>query len=724
MKQLTQNLKTGTTEIIDAPVSSAKIGQLLISSCTSIISAGTEKMLVEFGRSGLLAKARQQPEKVQQVLEKIKTDGLVSTFNAVHAKLDQAIPLGYCNAGVVVEVGSGLEGFKLGDRVASNGHHAEMVVVPKNLCARIPEQVSDEEAAFTVLGAIALQGVRLAEPTIGESFAVIGLGLIGQLTVQILQANGCRVLGIDRDERRLALAESFGAETVNLNNGDDPVKRGIAFTGGRGIDGVLITASTDSNDPVCQGARMSRKRGRLVLVGVSGLQLNRADFYEKELSFQVSCSYGPGRYVPEYEEKGHDYPPGFVRWTEQRNFEAVLALMADGKIDVKPLISHRYPFDRALEAYDLLAGRQEPYLGIVLQYTGANEESKPAQQVVQLKPAWQKTTGKENIDTTKSFEVSAEPVIALIGAGNFTGQVLLPGIRKTGARLKTIAGSGGLNATLLGKKFGFQESTADLEVIIEDNEINTIFITTRHNSHADLVIRGLKAGKHVFVEKPLCLNEEELQKIETAYRQVRQNSSGPPTLLTVGFNRRFSPFMQKIKDLLDSMNENIDIVMTINAGIVPADHWVQDIEIGGGRIIGEVCHFIDLLRFLTGSPLCDISSTASVNGVFINLVYKNGSAGAIQYLANGHRSFPKERLEVFCGGRILALNNFKRLSAYGWPGFKGMRIIRQDKGHEAELAAFLKAIKEGGPEPIPFAELVETTRASFTVFEQAGRQLI
>lgn len=736
MKQILQNLKSGATEIVEVPVPAAERGQVLIRTSRTLVSAGTERMLVDFGRAGWLEKAREQPEKVKQVLDKIRTDGLMPTIEAVRSKLNQPLALGYCNSGIIQELGdSGIEGLKVGARVVSNGPHAEVVCVPNNLCVLVPDKVSDEEAAFTVVGAIALQGIRLAVPTLGECFVVIGLGLIGLLTVQILRANGCKVLGVELDTAKCELAREFGAETADLSKGEDSVEAAMAFSRDRGVDGVLITAATKSSEPVHQAAQMCRKRGRIVLVGVSGLELNRADFYEKELSFQVSCSYGPGRYDPEYEEKGHDYPIGYVRWTEQRNFKAVLNLMASGKIDVKPLITHRFPFEEATKAYDLIAENKEPYLGIIFEYGRT--------QSAQVKYAPHLTGQAESkMDSEKESTITLRtapctmrhapttPVVGLIGAGNFTGQVLLPALKKTGVRLKTIASSGGVSGTHLGKKFGFEESTTDVERILSDMEINTVFITTRHNTHAHFVQEALKAGKHVFVEKPLCLNKGELSQIKDTYHSLITNndsqitSNGMP-LLMVGFNRRFAPHIVKMKELLTAVKGPKSMIMTVNAGLVPADHWTQDLEIGGGRIVGEVCHFVDLLRFLAGSEIVSSEISQLESGVedtvSIQLSFGDGSIGTIHYFANGNKSFPKERLEIFCMGKILQLDNFKVLRGYGWKGFRKMRLLRQDKGHAAEVKAFAEAIESGGVSPIEFDEIVEVARVSL---ELAKRQFL
>jgi predicted dehydrogenase/threonine dehydrogenase-like Zn-dependent dehydrogenase len=709
MKQILQNLNTGVTELVELPCPRVQDGHVLIQARASVISAGTERSLVAFGKANLLDKARQQPDKVRQALDKIRTDGLLPTVEAIRAKLDQPLPLGYCHAGIVLEAGPDVAGITPGDRVVSNGAHAEVVRVPQNLCAKIPATVSDEAAAFTVLGAIALQGIRLVQPTLGESIAVIGLGLIGLLTVQLLRAHGCRVLGIDFDQNRLALASTFGAETVNLAAAQDPIAAGLAFSHGRGVDGVLITATTKSNAPVQQAAQMCRKRGRLVLVGIAGLELSRASFYEKELSFQVSCSYGPGRYDTAYEEEGHDYPLGFVRWTAQRNFEAVLDMLADGRLRVEPLISHRFPFAQAVDAYTLL-DKNAGSLGIVLQYP------EPLDTISR-----RETVSLPAASPSRTLP-PALPVIGMIGAGNYATQILLPALRAAQARLRCVASSGGVSGTHAARKFGFDMTTTDTASVLADPAITTIVIATRHNSHARLVCRALEAGKHVFVEKPLALTPVELEQIVQTYTGLVQHAPGP--LLMVGFNRRFAPHVQKIKALLESVQSPKSCIMTVNAGAIPAEHWTQDSQIGGGRIVGEGCHFIDLLRFLIGHPITGVQATrlGGTDGdtvrddkMSFTLTFADGSFGTIHYLANGHRAFPKERLEIFCAGRVLCLDNFRRLRGYGWPGFKRLSAWRQDKGHAAEIAAFIHAVQHGGPAPIPFEELVEVTRVSFNV---------
>lgn len=696
MKQILQNLGSGETMLAEVPAPGVRAGSLLIRTEASLVSLGTEKMLVDFGRANFIQKARKQPDKVKQVLQKIKTDGLMPTINAVRNKLDQPLPLGYCNVGRVVAVGAGVSGFSVGDRVVSNGPHAEMVCVPKNLCAKVPEGVSAEEAAFTVVGSIGLQGIRLIQPTLGETIVVTGLGLIGLLAVQALLASGCRVIGVDFDTKKCEAARSFGAETVDLSKGEDPVAFVNTYTQNRGADAVLITASTQSNEPMHQAAQMCRQRGRVVLVGVVGLNLMRSDFYEKEISFQVSCSYGPGRYDADYEERGNDYPYGLVRWTEGRNFEAILGLMQSGKMDVRPLISHRYAFEDALTAYANLGAPGS--LGIVMTYPQDNS----AERTVVL---------KKNSD---SFG-KGRGVVGILGAGNFTGATLLPALKKSGARLKTIVSAGGVTGTHLGKKFGFEVSTTDSNVLWDDTEIDTVYITTRHNAHAAQVIRALDAGKNVYVEKPLSLTHEEMDAIREALSRNRER--GDNSRLMVGFNRRFSPHIREIKKRLAASPEAKSFIMTVNAGAIPANHWTQDVQVGGGRLLGEGCHFVDLLRYLAGSEIVEYKadflggSSGALRDVFsISLKFADGSIGTVHYFANGEKSFPKERLEVFCGEKILQLDNFRVTRGYGWKGFSTFKTSSQDKGHADAMRAMIEAVKSGDGSPIPEDELWEVCR--------------
>ena len=708
MKQILQSLKTGATEVAEVPCPTARRGQLLIRTSRTLVSVGTERMLVEFGKAGWIEKARQQPDKVRMVLDKIKTDGLMPTLEAVFNKLDQPLPLGYCNVGSVMQAGGGVTGFEVGDRVVSNGKHAEAVCVPINLCAKVPPQVSDEEAAFTVLGAIALQGIRLVQPTLGETVVVTGLGLIGLVTVQLLRAHGCRVLGLDFDPAKLELAKQFGAEVVNLGAGADPVAAAQAFSRGRGVDAVIVTASTKSNEPMHQAALMCRKRGRIVLVGVTGLELSRADFFEKELTFQVSCSYGPGRYDPSYEEKGNDYPVGFVRWTEQRNFEAVLDMMADGRLNVKPLISHRFSVTEAEQAYELVGG-SAPSLGILLEYPTAAEkpEATLRQSTVKLPAApAAPTTGAASI--------------AFVGSGNYATAVLIPAFKDAGARLKVVASSGGVTGVHAGRKFGFESTTTDTDGVFTDPDVQAIVLSTRHDTHADMACKALRAGKHVFVEKPLALKHEELAQIEQAIAEGTRNGRAP--MVMVGFNRRFATQVQKVKSLLKGVTGPKSFIMTVNAGAIPAEHWTQDREVGGGRIVGEACHFIDLLRYLAGSAITghrvSVMDTKTRDTVSIELSFADGSIGTVHYFANGSKAFPKERLEVFAAGRVLQLDNFRKLTGFAWPGFTKMNLWKQDKGQKACASAFVQAVASGGASPIPFEELLEVARVTIDAADQ------
>ncbi len=712
MKQVLQHLRGGNIEMAEVPCAVAGRNQVLIRTTRSLISAGTERMLVDFSKAGWIDKARQQPEKVAMVLDKVKADGLLATVDAVRSKLDQPLAMGYCNVGRVVQVGSVASGFSVGDRVVSNGNHAEFVSVSRNLCALIPDSVSDDEASFTVLGAIALQGIRLVSPTLGEGIVVMGLGLIGLITVQLLRANGCRVLGIDPDPVKAEMARKFGADVVALDRGEDPMAIANAFSQGQGVDGVLITAATTSNEPMSQAAKMCRKRGRVVLIGVVGLDLDRSDFYNKEISFQVSCSYGPGRYDPEYEGKGNDYPIGFVRWTEQRNFVAVLEMIRRGSLQVKPLVSHRFAFEDAPKAYDLLTSGLEPYIGILLEY-GANDTSESQTRTIVTKLA------------SSRAKTAGVPRVGIIGAGNYAGRVLMPAFAACGADLAAVASNGGVTAAYFGKKFHARRITTDADSLLSAPDIDAVVVATRHDSHARFVIQALQNGKHVFVEKPVALNIDEIERIEAAWKGSGTPEKRPHVM--VGFNRRFAPQVARMKTLLMGVREPKIFVITVNAGAIPADHWVQDPLIGGGRIVGEGCHFVDLLRHLAGNRIAEARVTtlggnaADIRDdkVVITLTFADGSLGTIHYLANGHSKFPKERVEVFCAGRILQLDNFRSLRGYGWPGFSRMNLWRQDKGQNACVQAFVDALREGRPTPIPFDEIVEVGRVVIALGEAA-----
>ena len=693
MKQILQSFKTGVTELAELPSPKVKSGQVLIQTTRSLVSLGTERMLVEFGKASLIQKARQQPDKVKMVLDKIKTEGLMPTIETVFNKLEQPLPLGYCNVGKVVEVGESVNDFKVGDRVASNGQHAEFVSIPQNLVAHIPDNISDEEAAFTIIGAIGLQGIRLINPTMGETIVVIGLGLIGLLAAEMLVANGCNVIGYDLDENKVAIAKEKGIIAFNPLKGNDPVKFVLDHTNNTGADGVLITASAKTNDIISQAAQMSRKRGRITLVGVIGLNISRAEFYEKELSFQVSCSYGPGRYDDDYEFKGIDYPLPFVRWTEKRNFETVLQLISTGKLQVGNLISEVV----ALEEFEKIYGDigNSKSIASLIKYS---EDSKSEHTIV---------VNKKELQASKG-------VIGIIGAGNFTKMTLLPALKGTGAQLKHIVSSGGVNGTALAKKHNIAQSTTDYDLVLDDKEVDLVMITTRHNLHANMVIKALDKGKHVFVEKPLALNHEELEAIEESF----QKSNGT---LMIGFNRRFSPHTEKIKSLVGDTPMNV--IATMNAGAIPPEVWVHDMEVGGGRIIGEACHYLDLMVFLTGSKIKAVCMNAlgenpaeNTDNASILVKMENGSTGVVNYFANGSKAYAKERLEVFSQEKTVVMDNFIKTSGYGTKGFSKLKT-KLDKGHKAQFARILEKIKQGDVALIPYEELINVTKASFAAIQ-------
>ena len=703
MKQILQSFKTGQTELAEVPVPMVSKGKLLIHTTHSLVSIGTERMLVEFGKSSLISKAFQQPERVKMVLDKIKSDGLLPTIETVFNKLEQPLPLGYCNAGIVEEIGEGVNGFSIGDRVASNGQHAEYVCIPQNLVAKVPANVSLEEATFTVIGSIGLQGMRLCAPTFGETIVVTGLGLIGLLTAQMLLANGCKVIGIDIDENKCSVAKKCGVITVNPSDGADPVKVVLESTSGVGADGVIITASAKNNDIISQSAQMSRKRGRIVLVGVIGLNINRAEFYEKELTFQVSCSYGPGRYDENYEQKGIEYPLAYVRWPEKRNFEAVLEAISCGKLKVKDLITEIVNLEDYQNIYGQIGTSNS--IASIIKYSASSDTTK--------KQALQHT-----IELSKREFSGSKGVIGVIGAGNFTKMTMLPSLKGSGAGFKYIASSSGVTSTSLAKKFDFARSTTDYRQILADSDVDTVIITTKHNSHANFVKEALLANKHVFVEKPLALNNEQLQSIIDTYNQEVGIRS-----LMVGFNRRFSPHMQAIKKSLGNSPGPININLTMNAGYIPKEVWVHDMTTGGGRIIGEACHYMDLGVYLTGSEIKSVCMNAmgenpleNTDNASIILKFKNGSNAVVNYFANGSKAYSKERVEIYSRERTWITDNFRTTKAFGVKKFKNLKT-RIDKGHRAQFHAYISRIQKGGEPLIPFSEIINVTRASFAAIQ-------
>jgi len=706
MKQIYQTFNKNTLDVYEVPSPTIRPGMVLVKNVVSIISVGTESMVTSFGEKNLLQKARSRPDLVNRVMNKLKTDGLIQTINTTKSSLNQPIPLGYSCAGVVIDTADDVYDIDIGDRVACAGNdyalHAEHIIVPKNLIAKIPDNVVFEEAAFSTIGSIALQGVRLTNVQLGESVAVIGLGLIGLITVQILKAAGCKIISYDPKNVQVSLAKKMG---VDQSTDDVEILHHIskAINNGYGVDKVIITASTKSDEPVHVAGSIIRDKGIVVVVGAVGLNIPRKEYYEKELEFIISRSYGPGRYDTEYEENGHDYPFGYVRWTENRNMQAFLQLINDKKIDFGDIITHRFPIEKANHAYQLIKSHTaENPIGIVLEYPQETKETK-------------KLELRNNKIDIKEF-AGGEPTIGMIGAGGFASNVLLPILTKSKANLIGVCNNSSHSTFHRAKNFGFRYCTTDVNQILNDNAINTVLISTRHDSHAELVCKALEAKKNVFVEKPLALTHEELDSIITKYTDLGQNT---PKLL-VGFNRRFSPLIKKMKSFVEKQASPLSIIVTVNAGYIPRDHWTQHPVVGGGRIKGEACHFIDLIRFLVGNPITSWSSNSLRNNLTKDTVsasfsFEDGSIGTIHYFANGCEKFPKERVEIFCNRGILLLDNFTKLKGFGCPGFNSMKLSKQDKGHRNELLSFLESIKTNSDSPIPFNELIEVSRTTIEI---------
>lgn len=702
MKQVLQNMRDGKTVVTEVPMPTPRKGQALVKVAASLVSAGTERMLVEFGEKSLLGKARSRPDLARQVVDKMKREGVLPTLQSAFNRLDQPMALGYSSAGTIVELGEGMEGFQVGQRVACAGGgfavHAEYNLVPASLLTPLPEAVDFESAAFTTLGAIALHGFRLGEAQLGENVAVIGMGLLGLLAGQIAASAGCRVLGIDTNPARVKLAASLGLLACPR---EEAVAASQAFTINRGFDLVLICADTPSNDPVELAAVIARDRARIVATGAVGLSFPRKIYYEKELSFVNSRSYGPGRYDAAYEENGRDYPIGYVRWTEGRNFQAVVALLAEGKLKVLPLVTHRFPVAHAPEAYETITGkRKDPFLGVLLTYP---QEAPAQQKVVRLSaPA----VGKGEVVT-----------LGVLGAGLYANATLLPVLRRLpGLRLVGIASAGGLHARHAAQKYSFSYAASDELELLNDPQINTLAILTRHDSHSELVVKALKAGKHVFVEKPLALDEQGLEQVLSALGEARG-------LLTVGYNRRFAPLTVELAKFLSDRREALAMHYRVNAGYIPLNHWVHDPTLGGGRVIGEGCHFVDLLTSLAGAPPASVRACAlpdngkyCQDSVTITMTFPDGSLGVVDYLANGDKSFPKERLEVFCGGSVAVLDDFRSLEMIR-DGRRTFLRKTQDKGWQGEWVAFSRAILEGAQPPIPYSHLEGVSRATFAVMQ-------
>jgi len=719
MRQVLQNLRSGDTKVVEVPIPTPRPGTALVRVSASLVSAGTERMLVSFAEKSLIGKARARPDLARQVLDKARREGLLTTLDAAINRLDQPMSLGYSTAGTIVSLGEGLQGYVVGQRVACAGGgyaaHAEYNVVPQNLLTALPDEVDFESAAFTTLGAIALHGFRLAEAHLGERVAVIGLGLLGLLAVQIARAGGCSVLGIDLDERRVGLAHELGAQAVLRGAAEET---GITFSNGRGVDAVLICADTSSDDPVTLAGDIARDRARVVAVGAVGLNLPRKVYYEKELAFINSRSYGPGRYDPAYEEQGLDYPLGYVRWTEGRNLEAFAELIASRRVDVQPLITHRFPIQKAAEAYDLITGKAvEPFLGVLLTYELQVQSSK-------LKVENQQEEPPNLQPSTLSPSTFNLPTcnLGVLGAGNFASAVLLPVLKKIpGVGLVGVASASGVSAAHAARRFSFRFAVSDESQIIHDPAINTVAILTRHGLHARQVVEALSAGKHVFCEKPLAITPEQLSEIRDQIALRTPHSA----LLMVGFNRRFAPLAQKMQAFLSDRQEPLVAHYRINAGYLPPTHWTQDPVQGGGRIIGEGCHFVDFLTFLVGAPPVTVEARALPDAgryvednVVLSLTFPDNSLGTVSYLANGDKSFPKERVEVFAGGRVTVLDDFRTLEMVHAGQRQTIRSrLRQDKGHAGEWQAFVGAIHSGGPPPIPYEHLFSVTAATFAAVQ-------
>lgn len=709
MLMIGQVLRTGTIDVIEVPRPQNSLGQVLVAVHASVISAGTEKAKIDAGNKSLIAKARARPKEVEQVLEKVKTDGLMETYKTVKTRLDSYQPLGYSCAGQAIEVAPDVDGIKIGDLVACAGagyaNHAEFVAVPQNLVVPLPPAVSTESGAFATIGAIALQGIRQAELGLGESVLVSGLGLLGLLAVQMLKTHGCRVFGVDVDPNALTPAYQLGADGTSLANDPALNQKSLDFTRGRGFDAAIIYAATKSSEPVILAGNLVRDRAKIVIVGESGMNIPRSPFYEKELDVRMSRSYGPGRYDPDYEEAGNDYPIGYVRWTERRNMEAFLDMLDQGSVKTDFLATHQFPLEQAREAYDLISGeKRKRYIGIVLTYQKRVDcgESKPV-----IVGTMSKTPSKKNI-------------LSFAGAGNFATRVLMP-IFKADNRiqLNMVCTASGLSAKNAAKRFGFQGLSSNFSDLLEDQNTSAIVIATRHDSHAGLATEALQGGRAVFVEKPLALDVSELQEVIEAQR-------GTGGLITVGFNRRFAPFVQTIHQSLGGSKAPRTILIRINAGKTPSDHWTQDPKIGGGRIIGEMCHFLDLACYLadsrpksvTASALGNRKPASTQDSLVATMTFENGSIATIVYFAEGDTVYSKERVELAIGGTLYVIDDFRILEVACNGRITKTKARRQDKGHHAEVRTFIDSLEsDTESDVLTFRDCVQSTLASFAVVE-------
>jgi len=706
MKQLLQKPKSGKIEILEVPFPTLNRGQVYVRNHYSVISTGTEAATVSNSRKSYLSKALSHQEEVKKMIEMIKSDGLLPTYEKVMDKLEIPSPLGYSTAGVVIALGEGVTSLKVGDKVACGGStasHSDVISVPANLCCKVPKGVKLKEAAFTTISSIALQGIRQADLRVGENCVIIGMGLVGQITAHILDASGIKPIGLDISQENVKLAKGTGLKYVYNRNQDGVEEQIMQLSHGHGTDAIIITAGTSSLDPIEFAGEIARKKAKVIVVGAVPTGFSRKNYYQKELELRMSTSYGPGRYDTTYEEKGIDYPIGYVRFTEQRNMQTYLQLLAEKKINVKSIITHQYMLKEASKAYSMIIKNTEPYTGILIQYD-YNKEI------------------KHDVNLPLQSFSPTDPNVGLIGAGSFAKNTLLPNLKGL-CNFTAITTSKGNQSIYVGKKYGFSNIYSSVDKVIDDEKVNTLFVVTRHDTHAEFILKGIKSDKHVFAEKPMAINESELEEIRTAYKNSKQNH------LMIGFNRRFSPAVQKIKSIF-SNEQSKTINIRVNAGQISSDHWVNDPKIGGGRIIGEVCHFIDLSMYFAGANIISVYSTAMSdanglnNSVVINLKFENGSVASVNYFSNGNNKLPKEYVEVFCGGTVAQIDDFKTLTIFGKP-VKKIRFKGQDKGHSSEMHSFLNSIREGTQCPIPFEESYQTTLATFKVLESisTGRMI-
>lgn len=691
MKQITQELKSGKMEIEEVPFPVMTKGQILVRNYFSVISAGTEGKTVSDARKGYIAKAKSRQKEVKMVINSIKTEGLKKTYGVVMNKLEALSPLGYSCAGEVIAVAEDVNDIKIGDFVACGGsgaYHADVVAVFRNLCVKIPKNVDLSHAAFTTIASIAIQGIRQADLRFGENCTVIGLGLIGLLTVQILKAAGIKAIGVDIDPKQVEIAKKIGAD-LSLNRNQEGISQIVKdFTNGNGTDAIIIAAGTSSNDPVEFAGEIARKKGKVVIVGAVPTGFSRPNYYRKELDLRMSSSYGPGRYDSDYEEKGKDYPIGYVRFTENRNMQSFIDLLSDRKLDIESLITHKFELANSPKAYDLILEKKEQVIGVLLKYDTE----------IDLKKDCVLSTNKNTIENSLN--------VSFIGAGNFAQNAILPRIKKD-CLFKGILTQEGNASKYVAKKYGFEYCASSTDKILNDNSTGTVFVVTRHDTHAEFCKAALEKGKNVYVEKPLALNLSDLKDIREAYKKSGKG-------LMLGFNRRFSPLMEKIMKQIDGKSKKA-INIRVNAGVVPSDHWVHDVEVGGGRILGEVCHFIDLAYYIAGAKISSVNATVlntnpQLNDtVSVNLTFTNGSIANISYFSNGNKNVPKERIEIFSNGTVFLIDDFKSLEIHKEESSKKIKLKSQDKGHSKQFELVLDSLKKGKEFPISFNEIYHSS---------------